>query len=187
MLRRQSHRSARHLARGGPLSAVVAGLLVSLILSACGGGSDDIKHIQQTATAAATRTPATTATPTPAKVSPQQLSEASTRLAASATRTMDDMLAAAQAQADPKWPAVMASDAELMDRSARELLELTPKADVAEPVKRQLDAAATKLSEAASFLKKAATTVDPALGQQAFTSLTEGQDLLTQAMASIPK
>jgi len=100
---------------------------------------------------------------------------------------MDDMLAAAQAQADPKWPAVMASDAELMDRSARELLELTPKADVAEPVKRQLDAAATKLSEAASFLKKAATTVDPALGQQAFTSLTEGQDLLTQAMASIPK
>jgi hypothetical protein len=155
---------------------LVAGLaLMALLVSAC--GDDD-------STATATPSPAVT-TADPGAVYRGKAQAAAAKLATQAETALQDMQAAQLSQADPKWPATLTADADLITAAATELKGLKPPAGPLEDVARRLAEAADRLTEGAKFLKQSVQNADPVAGGQAFDALSDGQGKLAAAAPSL--
>lgn len=167
------------------LLALLAGGAV-LTAAACGGGGDDIKNIQATATAAAKNRPSPTATPDPVAAYRQKATDGGKALTTAAAKLSTDMLAAADNQADPKWPNTLNADADAVSSAAGDLKRLTAPSDAYADFGKKLTDAATQLEKAASLLKQAIPAASQDLGAQAFQNLDEGQTKLKDALAALP-
>ena len=148
-------------------------LLISL-LPGCGGDGSGTP----TPAATATRQDATTEYRTQAR-------DAAAKLGEQAEILVKDMQAAELSQADPKWPAVLTADADLVLAAATALKALTPPPGTPAELPAQLAAAADRLSEGADLQQQAVQTGDRNIGQQAFVTLAEGRTMLNAAAASL--
>lgn len=166
--------------------ASLAALLAVLVAATgCGGGGDDIKDIQATATAAAKTRPSPTATPDPVAAYRAKVTTGTQKLGDAADTLIKDMLAAAETQADPKWPTVLQADADAITLAATALKGLVPPGDAYKSFAAQLETAVDSLSQAAVLLKQTVQSADPALGAQTFELLGKGKEQLTAAMAAL--
>ena len=152
----------------------------------CGGGGDDIKDIQATATAAAKTRPSPTATPDLVTAYRTKVTAGAQKLGDATDTLIKDMLAAAESQADPKWPPVLQADAAAIAAAATSLKSLAPPGDTYKPFAAQLDTAIDSLSRAAVLLKQTVQTADPALGAHPFELLGKGKGQLAAALAALP-
>lgn len=197
-----------HLAvwRRGPLgysgrmkhrNGVIVGVSLVAILSsftlACGGDDDDgggdFADIQGTATAAAQQTATAgaqvspTATPDPAIAFYSSATTLAAELGDLVNTLNDDMLGAAANQADPKWPQVLTTDADLVIAKAGELERLTRPAGLPADLTAKLDEAIAGLTKGAGLLKDAITNASPDLGLQSAQALDAGEVALDEARA----
>jgi len=161
------------------------GALVVLV-SACGGGGDDVGDIVKTATAVATTRPSPTATPDAVAAYRARVTEVTGRLRDRTATLTADMLAAAETQGDPKWPGVLTGDADLLAAAAADAQALAPPSDAYRAFATKLNTAATTLGQGAATMKEAVQKADATLGGQAFELLTNGTAQLQDAMAALP-
>jgi len=175
-------------ARSIPAIGLIAGLaiLAGLPLAACGGGGDDIKNIQSTATAAAKNRPSPTATPDPVAAYRQKVAAAGKRLGDDSALAIADMLKAAENQADPKIPGIINADADAIIATVAEIKALTPPNDSFTEFAKNLGEVADQLEKGAQTLKVAIPKGDTALGLQGYTLVTEGKDKLAAVLATLP-
>jgi hypothetical protein len=167
---------SRHFNRWvGPLRAFVLCALLSLGLTVlavgCGDDDDDGK-----------KTPTTRATATADAATDFKIrAKAAAAKAEKETETLlADMQAAQLSQADPKWPGVLTTDADLVIAAANALKALTPAATTPPALSAGLQSAATRLAEGADILKRSITSADQTLGLQAFAALSEGLGTLKE-------
>jgi hypothetical protein len=156
------------------LSLFLVVLLVPALAVACGGDDSSSK-------ATPTRAPAT-AGGGDYKTKAQN---AATKLGKQADALVKDMQTAQMSQSDPKWNGILTSDADLIVTAANELKALTPPAGSLADVHAQFVKAADRLIEAAGFMKKSVDTGDVAAGTQAYLGLTQGNSMLTDALAAL--
>lgn len=179
-------------ARRGVRAPLLVGAMVvaAIVVATACGGDDDLGDIQETATAAAQNATATAAvtTPTPTAgatseylASVKRLGQA---LAEAGGTLQSDMLAAAESQADPKWPGVLTADAASVVSAAQELIDLEPPAGQ-ESLDGQVEAAAQKLLDGANLMKTAVEDQSPESGAQAAAALGEGQGMLQAVLSSL--
>jgi hypothetical protein len=176
------------LARSSRAIGLIAGLfiLAGMPTAACGGGGDDIKNVQSTATAAAKNRPSPTATPDPVSAYRQKVTTSGKKLSDASEKAVADMLSAAQNQADPKWPPIITADADAVIAAAGDVKALTLPNDSYRDFARNLGDVAAQLEKGAQTLKQAIPRADQDLGAQAFTLLSEGKDKLTAVLATLP-
>ena len=176
-------------ARSGRAASFIASLFVLALLplaAACGGGGDDIKNIQSTATAAAKNRPSPTATPDAVAAYRQKVTTSGKKLSDATNKAVADMLTASENQADPKWPGIMIADADAITLLTADLKGLAAPGDTYREFAKNLDAAVAQVEKGAQTLKQAATQASADLGTQAFVALSEGKDKLTAALAALP-
>jgi hypothetical protein len=161
-------------------------LVLATLAAACGGGGDDVGDIVKTATAVAKTKPSPTPTPDAVATYRAKVAEVTAKLRERAASLTTDMLAAAETQGDPKWPAVLTGDADLVVAAATEAQALTPPADAYRAFAAKLNAAAATLGQGAATMKQAVQRADATLGGQAFELLTNGTTQLQEAMAALP-
>jgi hypothetical protein len=166
------------------LLAVVCSVLATLV-QACGGG-DDLQSVRATANAAATLRPSPTATPDPVVAYRANVSTRGNKLVELADGMGKDMLAAADTQADPKWPATLTSDADLVLAAVANVKALVPPGESYRSFSTKLNAAADRLGEAGAKLKAAIQKSDATLGAEAFQALDEGKTQLADALKALP-
>lgn len=168
-------------------AALALMVAASMAASACGGSEqDDIKNIQATATAAARDRPSPAATPDPVQAYRQKITAAGQRLSGAADKLHKDMLAAAESQADPKWPAILTADTDEVIAAVAAVQALAPPNDKYAAFAAELNEVAAKLDNGAKLLKKAIPTADQEIGAQAFFAVDEGKTKLPAALAALP-
>lgn len=153
---------------------------VAFASSACGGGkkNDDFSDIKATATAAALKSPTPAATVDPVTAYYQQAAVLAKDLSDLSTTLNSDMLAAAGSQGDPKWPAQLTSDADLVIAKAAALNKLPVPAGVPQTLAGRIGQAAQGLGAGAELLKQAILKLDPAIGAQSAETLDAAKTLL---------
>lgn len=181
------HRPALH--RGWRFS-VMAGSLALLgafaVVAACSGGGDDVKHIQQTATAVAKNQPSPTATPDAAAAYRQQAMAAAKKLNDSAATLDQDLLKAQSNQSDPNVPQMLTADADTLAAAAQAVQALPPAPAAYKDYADKLNQAAQKMIDSSNLLKQAIKNLDANAGQQSADALDQGRTLLEQASAALP-
>lgn len=160
----------------------------ALLVGACGGDSDDeFEDIRKTATAAALLTPSPTAAPTvdPLTAWYAGALKASDALAEVVNQLNDDMLAAQQNQADPKVPALLTADADLVIAKAGALAALQAPAEAPAALTGKVAEAVEDLTNGANLLREAIAKLDPAIGQQAADALAAAEAILDEVRAEL--
>lgn len=171
---------------------VALAAFLSSIAAACGDDDDgggDFADIQGTATAAAQQTATAaaqispTATPDPAIAFYASATTLAAELGDLVNTLNDDMLRAAANQADPKWPQVLTTDADLVIAKAGELTRLARPTGVPADLTAKLDEATAGLTKGAGLLKDAITNASADLGLQSAQTLDAGEIALDEARA----
>lgn len=151
------------------------------LLGACGDdGKDDFDDIRATATAAALQTPSPGPTTDPVTTYYAQALSLATELGELVNALDADMLAAAQTQADPKWPGVLNTDADLVIAKAKALDSLAAPGSVSQTLTGKINGASDGLAAGAELLKQAILKQDPAIGASAAQTIDEGENALDE-------
>ncbi len=159
-----------------------------LLVSACGGGGDDgFEDIRKTATAAALLTPSPSPAPTvdPLAAWYANALKLADELSIAVNRLNDDMLAAAENQADPKVPQLLTTDADLVIQKAGVLGALEAPAGAPEALTEKVSKAVEGLTDGANLLKEAITKLDPAIGAQSAETLDAAERILDEVRADL--
>lgn len=168
------------------LAALAA--LAAIGAASCGGGDDkgdDFSDIKATATAAALKSPTPEATVDLTAAYYRQAATLAKELG-DLTNTLDaDMLAAAESQADPKWPTQLTADADLVIAKANALNTLPVPAGVPPTLSGRIGQAAQGLAAGAALLKQAIVKLDPAIGAQSAETLDNAENLLDAVRAEL--
>lgn len=167
------------------LAAAAFALTVGAVGCGDDDGGDDFEDIKQTATAAALRTPSPGPTTDPAVAYYAEAAKLAKELG-DLVNTLDaDMLAAAQSQGDPKWPSVLAADADLVIAKAQQLDRLPAPGSVPQTLTGKINQAVDGLAAGAELLKQAILKLDPAVGAEASATIDNAENLLDEVRAEL--
>jgi hypothetical protein len=193
--------------RARPAGTIVLGAICAagLLFAACGSG-DDVKSIQDEASATAHAK-----NPQPAATAPGNTSAASitpgaagspgttgdsgnyaasakataNKLIAASDKLQKDMMSAGNSKNDPKWPAILNEGADAIMATAKELKALKAPDQFAN-VARRLNAAADQLNDAADLVKQSVAKDDDSLGTRGYFALNSGKSALRSAVGQLP-
>lgn len=170
-----------------PGSFLTCLVILTVFSAGCGGnsGDDDFSDLRATATAAATRAPSPEPTANPVISYYTTVGKLAGELADLAKALNMDMLAAAETQGDPKWPALLTTDADLVIAKAQALGKVSVPAEVPPDIAGNVAQAVERLTKGASLLKEAIAKLDPAIGAEAAVALDDGARSLDKAREAI--
>lgn len=165
-----------------PVLAVIA--LVAP-LAAC-GGDDGFEDIEKTATAVATLQPTATATPDPVAAYRGAITDGVPVLRERVAQLWSDLLAAQESQADPKWPAVLHADLDLVQAAVDELSGQEPPGEPYAQFQQELVILLETMTEGVDSLSAAIDSADATLAAEGVAAITGSDAEIGELYATFP-
>lgn len=164
------------------MTAVIS---LAFLLQAC-GGDDGFEDIEQTATAVASMQPTATATPDPVTGYRMAVEEGVPLLRERVAQLWTDLLAAQENQADPKWPAVLQADLDLVAAAADELSAIESPGEPYDAFQQELDALLDEMTAGVESLSAAIDAADPALAAEGVATITGSDTAIGELLDTFP-